>query len=430
MGCGKTLDIEEGMLTEIIIIGNELISGRTRDLNGWYASGCLLSCGLEVSGITTVGDNYDTLSSVLRAAAKRSRFIVVTGGLGPTEDDLTAKIVSRALDRPLFLNQALLDHLKDKTRKLGMRWSPSLENMAWLPRGAKMLDPKGEMCGFSLSEGDSLLYFLPGIPEQMREMMDRFVIPDILRRYAPAALPRHRMLKVYGLSESYIADVFKGLRDELAGAVFGFYPSFPENHITITVQGKGDDEIERELNRTEEKIRVLLGPYVFASGDKTMEAVVGELLTGRKMTISVAESCTGGLIGHRLTSVPGSSLYFERGIIVYSNKSKVEILDVKEQTIDSYGAVSDQAAREMAEGIKKTAKTDMGLAVTGIAGPSGGTEDKPVGTVFIGLSVDAKIFSGRYRFSGERDKVKLATSEMALDWVRRYLNGYPFIPGI
>lgn len=418
------------MLTEIIIIGNELISGRTRDLNGWYASGCLLSCGLEVSGITTVGDNYDTLSSVLRAAVKRSHFIIVTGGLGPTEDDLTTRIVSRALDRPLFLDQAVLDHLKGKTKKLGLRWSPSLENLAWLPRGAKMLDPEGEVCGFSLSEGDSLLYFLPGVPEQTREMMNRFVIPDILQRYRPATVPRHRVLKVYGLIESYIADVFKGLSDELTGVMFGFYPSFPENHITITVRGKKGEEIERELDRTEQKIRGLLGPYIFASDDKTMEAIVGDLLKERKMTISVAESCTGGLIGHRLTSIPGSSLYFERGIIVYSNRSKVEMLGVNKQTIDSCGAVSDQAVREMAEGIKKTAKTDMGLAVTGIAGPSGGAEDKPVGTVFIGLSVDGKILSGQYCFSGERDKVKLTTSEMALDWVRRYLNGHPFIPGI
>jgi len=418
------------MLTEIIIIGNELVSGRTRDLNGWYASGCLLSCGLEVSGITTVGDNYDTLSSVLRAAVKRSHFIIVTGGLGPTEDDLTTKIVSRAFDRPLFLDQAVLNHVKENTEKLGLSWSPSLENLAWLPGGAKMLDPKGGMCGFSLSEGDSLLYFLPGVPEQMRELMNRFVIPDILRRYRPAAIPRHRVLKVYGLSESHIADVFKGLSDELTGVMFGFYPCFPENHITVTVQGKKDAEIERELSRAEEKIRNLLGPYIFASDDKTMEATVGELLKEREMMLSVAESCTGGLIGHRLTSIPGSSLYFERGIIVYSNRSKVEMLGVRQQTIDSYGAVSNQTVREMAEGIKKIAKTDMGLAVTGIAGPLGGTEDKPVGTVFIGLSVDSKTLSGRYRFSGQRDKVKLTTSEMALDWVRRYLNGYPFIPGI
>ena len=260
--------------------------------------------------------------------------------------------------------------------------------------------------------------------------MNRAVIPDILRRYRPATAPQHRILKVYGLSESRISDVFKGLSNELKRVMFGFYPSFPENHITITVRGKEDAEIESELNRAEKKINNLLGPYIFASGDKTMESIVGELLKERKMMVSVAESCTGGLIGHRLTTISGSSLYFERGLIVYSNRSKVEMLGVMQQTIDSYGAVSDQTVREMAEGVKKIAKTDLGLAVTGIAGPLGESEDKPVGTVFIGLSVDGKIFSAQYRFSGDRDKVKLNTSEMALDWVRRYLNGYPFIPGI
>jgi nicotinamide-nucleotide amidase len=418
------------MQTEIIIIGNELISGKTRDLNGWYASGCLLSHGLEVSEIRTVGDNYNTLSSVLKAAIKRSNFIIITGGLGPTEDDLTTEIVSKALDRPLLLDQTVLNHIKEYTKKFGLTWSPSLEKLAWLPRGAKILDPKREMCGFSLSEGDSLLYFLPGVPEQMRELMNRAVIPDILRRYRPVTVPQHRILKVYGLSESRISDVFKGLSNELKRVMFGFYPSFPENHITITVRGKEDAEIESELNRAEKKINNLLGPYIFASGDKTMESIVGELLKERKMMVSVAESCTGGLIGHRLTTISGSSLYFERGLIVYSNRSKVEMLGVMQQTIDSYGAVSDQTVREMAEGVKKIAKTDLGLAVTGIAGPLGESKDKPVGTVFIGLSVDGKIFSAQYRFSGDRDKVKLNTSEMALDWVRRYLNGYPFIPGI
>jgi nicotinamide-nucleotide amidase len=418
------------MLTEIIVIGNELISGKTRDLNGWYASGCLLSCGLEVDEITTVGDNYGTLSAVLRRAVKRSHFIIVTGGLGPTEDDLTAEIAAKALDSPLCFDQTLLDHIREGTKRLGLPWSPSLEKLAWLPKGAKILDPHGHICGFSLSKEDSQVYFLPGVPEQMRELMDRFVVPDILRRYRPATIPRYRVLKLYGLSESQIVDVFKGLRDDPKAVMFGFYPIFPEHHITITVRGNDETEIERELTRVEDKITNLLGPYVFASDDKTMEAVVGELLRERKMTLSVAESCTGGLIGHRLTSISGSSLYFERGLIVYSNRSKVEMLGVKQQTIDSFGAVSDQTVREMAEGVKKTANTDMGLAVTGIAGPLGGTEDKPVGTVFVGLSVHGNVFSEQYRFSGDRDKVKLATAEMALDWVRRYLNGYPFIPGI
>jgi nicotinamide-nucleotide amidase len=418
------------MSTEIIIIGDELISGKTRDLNGWYASGSLLSCGLMVSEIRAVGDNYRSISSALREAVKKSQFVIVTGGLGPTEDDRTTEAVSRVFRRPLVLDQHLLDHIKESLARLGVSWSPSLEKLAWLPKGAKILDADRQMSGFAISRGDSHLYFLPGVPEQMRHLMNRAVIPDILQKHRPSTIPRHRLLKVYGMSESQIADVFKGLSDKLNTVIFGFYPSFPESHITVTVRGREDAQIDRELQRAEEEIRRLLGPYVFASDEQTMEKVVGTLLKDRKMTLSVAESCTGGLIGHRITSVPGSSVYFDRGATVYSNRSKVEMLGVKQGTLTVYGAVSDQTVREMARGMKETARTDLGLAVTGIAGPEGGTDDKPVGTVYIGLAAADATFSAHYRFSGERDKVKLNTSEMALDWVRRYLDGHPFIPGI
>ena len=418
------------MLTEIIIIGDELISGKTRDLNGWYASGCLISCGLEAGEITTVGDNYETLSTALSTAAQRSRFVIVTGGLGPTDDDLTAETAAKVFDKPLCLDQELFDHIRASTERSGLPWSPMLEKLAWLPKGARVLDPQGYACGFSISKGASQLYFLPGVPAQMREMMDRFVVPDILRRYRPSAVPHHRILKVFGLAESQIADVLSGISDDLRRVMFGFYPSFPETHITITIRGKDVAEIEGELATAEEQIRALLGPYVFASGDKTLEAVVGDLLTARNMTLSLAESCTGGLIGHRLTSVSGSSVYFERGAVVYSDRSKVEMLGVQQPTLDTYGAVSDQTVREMAEGIRKSARTNMGLAVTGIAGPLGGSETKPVGTVFIGLSARGRLFSSQYRFPGDRQSVKVATAEMALDWVRRYLHGHPFIPGI
>ena len=418
------------MKTEIIVIGNELISGKTRDLNGWYASGRLLSNGIEVSEIRTVGDNYKSLSSVLKAATERSEFIIVTGGLGPTEDDLTTETASKTFGRPLILYNDILDNIREFTRKSGLNSSPSLEKLAWLPEGAKILDQKKEMCGFSLTEGKSLLYFLPGVPEQMRELLDKSVIPDIFRVFTPKNLLQHRLIKVYGLREADIADALKGLSEECPGIMFGFYPSFPENHINITARGNKNIETENMLNSAERKVKDILESYVFSSNDKSMEAVVGELLKGRKQTLSVAESCTGGLIGHRLTSVPGSSLYFERGVIVYSNRSKIEMLGVRQNTIDTYGAVSYQTAREMAEGVRSISKTDMGLAVTGIAGPSGGERNKPVGTVFIGLSVGEEIFSSQYLFSGTRERVKTNTSEMALDWIRRYVYGYPFIPGI
>jgi nicotinamide-nucleotide amidase len=421
---------EETMSLEIILIGDELISGKTRDLNGWYASGCLLSSGLMVTEMTTVGDNYPSIASALRAAVKKSQVVIVTGGLGPTEDDRTTEAVSRVFRRPLMLDQDLLAHIRESMTSLGLSWSPSLEKLAWLPKGARILDSNRQMCGFSISRGDCSLYFLPGVPEQMRYLMNKAVIPDLLQKYRPRLIPRHRLLKVYGMRESQIADAFEGLSDRLSAVIFGFYPSFPENHITMTVRDNGDGQNNKELDRAEQEIRALLRDYVFASDEETMESVIGEVLKERGMTMSVAESCTGGLIAHRITSIPGSSAYFDRGATVYSNRSKVEMLGIKHETISLYGAVSDETVREMAEGIKRAAHADIGIAVTGIAGPDGGTDDKPVGTVYIGLSADKQTFSGRYLFPGDRGKVKLQTSEMALDWVRRYLYGYPFIPGI
>lgn len=418
------------MPTEIIIIGDELISGKTRDLNGWYASGRLLSSGLMVREIRAVGDNFHAISSALQEAVKKSQFIIVTGGLGPTEDDRTTETVARVFRRPLELDKDLLAHIKRSVARLGVPWSPSLEKLAWLPKGAKILDDNREMCGFAITRSDRQLYFLPGVPEQMRYLMNRAVVPDILQKHRPRTIPRHRLLKVYGMSESQIADIFKGLSDKLSMVIFGFYPSFPESHITVTVRGQDDTQSDRELIKAEKEIRHRLGPYVFASNEQTMEYVVGEMLKNRGMTLAVAESCTGGLISHRITSIPGSSGYFDRGATVYSNRAKVEMLGVKQGTLTAHGAVSDQTVREMAEGIKQIAQTDLGLAVTGIAGPEGGTDKKPVGTVYIGLAVDTTTFSGRYRFLGDRDKVKLNTSEMALDWVRRYLDGHPFIPGV
>jgi len=241
---------------------------------------------------------------------------------------------------------------------------------------------------------------------------------------------RQRILKIYGLNESSITEILKDFSRKTENIGLGFYPRFPENHINITLRGHDEPSVMSELDRVEKEIRDLLGTYLFATGNQSMEGVLGEMLRERGLSLSVAESCTGGLIGNLLTNVAGSSSYFKGGVIVYSNQCKVDLLNVSQESIKEYGAVSDQTAREMAEGVKKKVNTDMGLAVTGIAGPDGGSEKKPVGTVHIGLALDNETFSGKYLFPGLRKQVKLNTAMMALDWVRRYLNGDSFLPGI
>ncbi len=418
------------MYGEIITIGNELSSGRTLDLNSWYAAGRLTASGLRVTRITSVGDDHKMVSDALKRAVEASRFVIVTGGLGSTDDDITNEIVAQALNRPLCLDQQMLEQIKDYARASKIKITSSLEKMAWMPEGSRMLNPEGTACGFSLIEKEVHLYFLPGVPDQMRYLMDKIVLPEVLSRYKTLPIMRQRILKLYGLNEPGIAEIFKKIQGKTGNIVFGFYPRFPENHITISLRGQDEPTVTKELDRVEMEVRRLVGPYIFAAGDQNMEEVVGHLLLEKNLSISVAESCTGGLIGHRLTSVPGSSSYFHGGVVVYSNQSKVDLLRVDPRTLETHGAVSERTVEEMARGVKDRIKTDLGLAVTGIAGPDGGTRQKPVGTVHVGLAAREKTFSREYRFWGNRVQVKLNSSMMALDWVRRYLNGNPFLPGI
>jgi nicotinamide-nucleotide amidase len=418
------------MQGEIITIGNELISGRTLDLNGWYAAGRLTASGLKITGIVTVGDNPEEVTKALKMAVEKSGFVIVTGGLGSTEDDMTNEIVADALNRPLCLDKQMFEQIKSYVAARGIEMSSSLEKMAWMPEGSKILNPRGNVCGFSLVEDKVRLYFLPGVPDQMRYLMDRYVLPEILSHVKTLPVLRQRILKLYGLNEPGMAEILKDLPRKNKNILLGFYPHFPENHITISLRGQDDRTVMRELDKAEQEVRSLLGPYIFASGVESMEEVVGEKLRNKGLTISVAESCTGGLIGDLLTNTPGSSNYFMGGILVYSNQSKIDLLNVSQEVIEKKGAVSDKTVREMTEGVKKRLGTDIGLAVTGIAGPEGGSREKPVGTVHIGLSTDRGTFTGKYRFWGTRKQIKKNTAMMALDWVRRYLNGDPFLPGL
>jgi nicotinamide-nucleotide amidase len=412
---------------EIITIGNELTSGRILDLNAWYAAGRLTASGLRVTRITTVGDDPEKLSKALKRAVEQSRFVIATGGLGSTEDDVTNEIVAKTLSRSLCLNQEMFQLIKSYVQRRGIEMSSPLEKMAWMPDGSKMLDTEGTACGFSLVEDEVRLYFLPGVPDQMRYLMDKFVLPEILLHCKTLPVLRQRILKLYGLTEPRIAELLKDLPETNEKLLLGFYPHYPENHITISLRGHDEPTVMSELDKMEKEIRNLVGPYIFATGNQRMEDVLGEMLRQRGSTISVAESCTGGLIGNLLTNTPGSSTYFLGGVVVYSNQSKVDLLDVSPETLQKYGAVSDQTVREMAEGVKKRLNADIGLSVSGIAGPDGGTKEKPVGTVHIGLASDNETFSGKYRFWGNREQIKLNTSMMALDWVRRYLNEDSFL---
>lgn len=417
------------MRGEIITIGNELTTGRTLDHNAWYAAGRLTACGLHVTRITSVGDEYPMVTQALVRAMENSNFVIITGGLGSTDDDMTCEIAAQALKRPLALHRQMFELIRTHVEARGMKMTPSFEKMAWMPDGSKVINPGGTACGFSLEEGGVRLYFLPGVPDQMRYLMDKFVIPEMLSVYKTLPVMRQRILRLYGINEPAIAETFKALRGKTGDVVLGFYPCFPENHITLSLRGETEEAVTGELTRVEKEIRRLFGAYIFAAGNETIEEVVGHCLMENGSTLSVAESCTGGMIGQRLTNVPGSSEYFLGGVVAYSNAVKTHLLHVLPETLERHGAVSENTAGEMAGGVRELMGADMGLSVTGIAGPGGGTKQKPVGTVILGFAVGTEVFTGRYRFWGSREQVRLNASTMALDWVRRYLNEDPFLSG-
>jgi nicotinamide-nucleotide amidase len=418
------------MYGEIITIGDELISGRVVDLNAWYAAGRLTATGLRVIRVTTVGDDQESISKALQKALAESQFVIITGGLGSTADDITNEIAASALNRPLCLDEEMYEQIRKYVAVRGLKMSRAFEKMAWMPEDAKILRPKENVCGFSLVENKVRLYFLPGVPEQMRYLMDEVVIPDLLLHCTALPTLKHKVLKLYGINEPGIAETLSDLPGKSGNIILGFYPRFPENHITLSLRGDDEPSVTGELDIMEREIRSRVGSFIFATGDQTMEGVVGGMLLQKKLTLSVAESCTGGLIGNLLTNVPGSSAYFLGGVIVYGTEAKMDLLRVSKETLDTHGAVSDPVAREMAAGVRRELKTDLGLSVTGIAGPDGGTEEKPVGTVHIGLAFRDETFSGKYRFWGNREQNKLNSAVMALDWVRRVLYGNPFLPGL
>ncbi len=418
------------MYGEIITIGNELTSGRTRDLNAWYAAGRLTASGLKVLRITAVGDDKIKVTEALSAAIGSSRFVIVTGGLGSTEDDMTSSIAAQALDRPLCLDEGLFAAIKAYVESKGIVMTPSLEKMAWMPEGSRLISPKAGVCGFTLTEKGVSLYFLPGVPEQMRYLMDEFVIPEILTQYKDLPTVRHKTIKLLGINEPAIAEAFKKLRHLSEDALFGFYPQHPENHITISLRGSDAPLVDSKMDSIRREVKDLFGPFAFGEDSQELEDVVGGELAKRDLTIAVAESCTGGMIGERITRVSGSSSYFLGGVIAYSNEAKVRLLGVDKEVLSSLGAVSDAAARQMAEGVRRAMNSDLGLSVTGIAGPTGGSEAKPVGTVHIGVSSALDTTSRAYRFRGNRQQVRAAAAAIALDSIRRYVCGYPLLSGL
>lgn len=409
------------MRAEIIATGTELLSGGIVDTNSLFLSEQLLQLGLETAFKTVVGDNEKDMEDALRSALGRVNAVIITGGLGPTEDDITRKVVAKIAKKRLILNEDALKAIRERFSSRGWEYHNANDRQALIPVGARLLrNPVGVAPGFAIDEEGCFIAVLPGVPSEMKSMFTEALHPLIEARFSGKIFVRRRILRTFGVSESGVNSAIESiLRREQP--VIGL--SVKETGVDIRIIAKGTraEQAQSLIEKTETEIRDILGDAIYGVDGMEMEEVVGALLKQRRFKIAVAESCTAGLIGRRITNIAGSSEYFERGAVVYSNLSKTEMLGVPATTIDQYGAVSSETAAAMAEGIRTQAHTDLGLSVTGVAGPDGGTENKPVGLVYIGVASSQGVKTAERRFGGTREQVRMRAAQMALDMVRRHL---------
>jgi nicotinamide-nucleotide amidase len=404
---------------EIIAIGSELLTPHRTDTNSLWLTERLNSVGIEVQLKTVVGDDEAILEESLRDALRRSAVIISTGGLGPTEDDITRKVFARVTGRHLKLDYEVLEGIRQRFASRGYQMTPNNERQALILDGGKVLpNPNGSAPGIKLDQEGKLIVLLPGPPRENQPMFDDYVMPDLERMSRGVRMAR-RVLKVTGLGESALDDMIAPIYKEYTNPTTTIL--FTDSEIEIHLTGSADtaaraEEIVGELT---DKLEEKLGYYLYSTTGESLEEVVGHRLRLKQFTIATAESCTGGLVAERITRVPGSSDYFVGSVVSYTNDVKSHLLDVPEDMIEMHGAVSGEVAEAMARGVKARTGSTIGVSVTGTAGPGGGTDAVPGGTVYVGLADDVVTSNRRLVLPGDRHLVRWRASTAALEMVRR-----------
>ncbi len=410
------------MNAEIISIGSEHLLGEIIDTDAPYLAKRLQEMGIEVEREITIGDDEEAIASSLEEALRRVRIVVTIGGLGPTPDDITKKVIAQVAEEQLVLNEEILSEIEKKFEEEKRSMPPDNIRQAFLPRDSHPLKNRvGIAPGFILETRNRLIVALPGPYNELVPMFEEEAIPYLKERFKAKEVIKSFTLRTTGLPESKVAEELEDIMKKSKNPIVSLLAH--EDIVDIRLVARAEDEKTGEkLNaEMEKRIRERLGNYIFGTGKQTLEEVIGYLLYMRKRTIAVAESCTGGLISHRLTNVPGSSHYFLGSIVAYSDRMKRDRLGVKKATLEKQGAVSEKVACEMAKGIRRIAGSDFGLGITGIAGPTGATEEKPIGLVYIALAYKDRVETKEFRFRGERGMIKAKAANAALDMVRRDL---------
>jgi nicotinamide-nucleotide amidase len=413
------------MKSEIVTVGDELLIGQVINTNQAYIAERLNLIGVDVHRMTTVGDDQGVIVEAFRAAWETNEIVIVTGGLGPTHDDITKRAVCTFFDSDLVSDPGVRAQIESLMRKRNMAWTQASEEQTMVPRKATVIsNPVGTAAGLLFTEGTKHFIVLPGVPYEMEAMVDESVIP-FLRKQVRDSVIRHLTLRTTGVPESVLSQQLGDLGILLQGAKPAFLPSPTGVRLRITIRDTDGNRADSRMREAEDRIRARIQRYIYAVGEEELEETLARLLTEKKRTIAVAESCTGGLIADRITNINGSSVYFERGLVAYSNQSKITMLGVPASLLLAHGAVSKEVAQAMAEGVRTIAETDIGLSTTGIAGPAGGTAEKPIGLVWIGYADAESSFAIKFNFGEGRRRVKLRASQAALELVRRKLLSIP-----
>lgn len=410
------------MKAEIIATGTEILLGQTLNTSAHYLTGKLSELGIEVDYHTTVGDNRERVEQVLKTAINRSELVLTTGGTGPTIDDMTKELVAKVLGLKLQLDPGSLELIQRFFSSRGSVMPKTEEKEAYFPEGSKILkNDHGTAPGAIIQHKGRTVVILPGPPAEMIPMFERSVFP-FLEKLAENDTKRifSRVIKIFGLGESEIEQSLQDLmgNDQLGMTLLA---NQSEMHVRLVVRTASEQKATTLLDEAERVIRERLGAKVFGTNDETMLGIVNEVLKSRQFTISTAESCTGGLLGATLTQEPGSSEIYLGGVVSYSNSLKEKFLGVNPQTLNTYGAVSPETACEMAAGVKEHSGSDLAVGITGIAGPGGGNDEKPVGLVYIGLATSEGVQAIKFQFHGQRKSIRQLSVKAALDLVRQYM---------
>jgi nicotinamide-nucleotide amidase len=408
------------MKIEIVTTGDEVMQGTIVDTNtAWIAERCA-RLGHEIARHTSIADDLDDIGDVLRAAVGRAHAVITTGGLGPTADDVTIEAFARAFDLPLVMDEAVLAGIRDYLNKVGRKMGKSNEKQALIPKGSSVIkNPVGTAPGVMMDVGGVHFIFLPGVPKELYRMFDDSVMPWLFKRSTGAV--KEKVFRCFGLPEATIDERLKGV--DLKGARLSFRVKFPEILLKVVARAKDPSDAAAVLTAASDRIYERLQDCIYGEGEAGLFEVVGGMLAQKGLHVAIAESCTGGFLSNEITNVPGASEYFERGIVSYSNRAKMELLGIGEELLKAHGAVSPEVASSMASAIRGMSGADYGIGITGIAGPSGGTPEKPVGLVYIALAAPDGEFVFKYNFHRDRMWFKSLVAATAMDLIRRHMTG-------